>query len=175
MSYTIALRGHSRFVGLSLIPLLGVGKIYISYTKWLKYIDLWWQRQRPWTMGKCNTAPVARIIAELRNRNGKPIFQTHGSGPMLGTTNCIAVTTSTLAGGQIGSKLKSHSPALQKDCNTNMGVPAGSHETQVVLKCSVVDTNKMMARGKKPRLLADHQFSFWYANCSGHTMSFSCL
>ena len=41
----------------------------------------------------------------------------------------MAVPTSTMVGEWIGSKLKSHSPDLQKDCNTNRGVPAGSHDT----------------------------------------------
>ena len=40
LSYTIALWGHTRSIGLSLIPLLGAGKIYISLTKWFTYIDL---------------------------------------------------------------------------------------------------------------------------------------
>ena len=34
---------------------------------------------------------LVRVIAELRNRHGRFAFQTHRSGPMLGTTGCTAI------------------------------------------------------------------------------------
>ena len=82
------------------------------------------------------------VTVELRNRHGRFAFQTHKSGPMLGTTGCTAMPTSTMAGERTGRQLKSHSPDLHKDCNTTRGVPAGSHNTQAALECSAVDTNK---------------------------------
>ena len=107
---------------------------------------------------------LARVTAQLRNRHGRFAFQTHRSGPMLGTTGCTAMPTSTMAGEQTGSQLKSHSPDLQKDCNTNRGVPAGSHDTQVALKCSAVDANKATpSRKTVSTLLFLRSFEGFYA------------
>ena len=83
-----------------------------------------------------------RITTELRNRHGRFAFQTHRSGPMLITTGCTAMATSTMVGERTGLQLKSHSPGLHKDCNTTRGVPAGSHDTQAALECCAVDANK---------------------------------
>ena len=104
------------------------------------------------------------ITAELRNRDGRSAFQTHRSGPMLGTTGCTAMPTSTMAGERTGSQLKSHSPDLHKDCNTTRGVPAGSHDTQAALECSAVDANKATpSRKTVSTLLFLRSFEGFYA------------
>ena len=105
-----------------------------------------------------------RVTAELRNRHGRFALQTHRSGPMLGTTGCTAMPTSTMAGERTGSQLKSHSPDLHKDCSTTRGVPAGSHDTQAALECSAVDANKATpSRKTVSTLLFLRSFEGFYA------------
>ena len=92
-----------------------------------------------------------RVTAELRNRHGRFAFQTHRSGPMLGTTGCTAMPTNTMAGERTGSQLKSHSPDLHKDCNTTRVSQLGPTTLRRRLNAVLLMQTKQRRHAKQSR------------------------